>query len=79
MYEVSRVNIKVERRSAFTFTRGLSYIASISFTLVKLTCIKTKKLRDSRNQPMEAYWVSAESFLAAVCCRPHLFAPMEWH
>ena len=55
MYEVSRVNVKVERRSTFTFTRGLSYIACISFTLVKLTCVRTQKLRDSGNQPIEAY------------------------
>ena len=37
MYEVSRVNVKVERRSTFTFTRGLSYIACISFTHAKIT------------------------------------------
>ena len=79
MYEVSRVNVKVERRSTFTFTRGLSYIACISFTLVKFTCVRTQKLRDSGNQPIEAYWISAGSFVAAVWCRPHLFAPMEWH
>ena len=41
MYEVSRVNVKVERRSTFTFTRGLSYIAFISFTLVKFTRVRT--------------------------------------
>ena len=51
MYEVSRVNVKVERRSTFTFTRGLSYIACTSFTLVKFTCVRTQKLRDSGNQP----------------------------
>ena len=55
MYEVSRVNVKVERRSTFTFTRGLSYIACTSFTLVKFTCVRTQKLRDSGNQPIEAY------------------------
>ena len=32
MYGRSRVNVKVEPRSTFAFTRGLSYIASISFT-----------------------------------------------
>ena len=37
MYEVSSVNVKVERRSTFTFTRGLSYIACISFTHVNIT------------------------------------------
>ena len=44
MYEVSRVNVKVERRSTFTFTRGLSYIACISFTFVKFTCVRTQKI-----------------------------------
>ena len=29
------VNVKVERRSTFTFTRGFSYITSILFTHVK--------------------------------------------
>ena len=43
----SRVSVKVERGSAFTFTGGLSYISSILFTLVNFTCIRTKKLRDS--------------------------------
>ena len=32
MFGRSRVNVKVEHRSTFTFTRGLSYIAPISFT-----------------------------------------------
>ena len=44
MYGRSRVNVKVEPRSTFTFTRGLSYIASISFTRVKFTCVRTKKI-----------------------------------
>ena len=43
----SRVSVKVERGSAFTFTGGLSYISSILFSLVNFTCIRTKKLRDS--------------------------------
>ena len=30
MYEVSRVSVKVERSSTFTFMRDLSYIASTS-------------------------------------------------
>ena len=46
-----RANVKVEPRSTFTFTRNLSYIASISFTHVKFACVLTKKLRDSGNQP----------------------------
>ena len=48
----SHVSVKVERGSAFTFTGGLSYIPSISFTLVNFTCIRTRKLRDSGNQPL---------------------------
>ena len=47
----SRVNVKVEPRSTFTFARGLSYIASISFTRVNLTSVSTEKVRDNRNQP----------------------------
>jgi len=38
MYEVPRVNVKVERGSTFTITRCLSYIASIL-----LTCVRTLK------------------------------------
>ena len=48
----SRVSMKVERGSAFTFTGGLSYISSILFTHVNFMCIRTKKLRDSGNQPL---------------------------
>ena len=47
----SRANVKVEPRSTFTFTRNLSYIASISFTHVNFTYLLTEKLRDSGNQP----------------------------
>ena len=46
MYGRSRVYVKVEPRSTFTLTRGLSYIASISFTR-----LRREKLRDSGNQP----------------------------
>ena len=46
MYGRSRVNVKVKPHSTFTFTRGLSYIVSISVTRVH-----TEKLRDSGNQP----------------------------
>ena len=46
----SRVYVKVEPLSTFTFVRGLSYIASISFTHVKFTCVRTGKLRHSGNQ-----------------------------
>ena len=37
----SRINVKVETRSTFTFTRGLSYIAIILFTRAKFTCVCT--------------------------------------
>ena len=42
MYGRSRVNVKVEPRSTFTFTRGLSYIGAnlivnINFTRVRYT------------------------------------------
>ena len=47
MYGPSSVSVKVERGLTFTFTRGLSYIASISFMHVKFTCV-----RDSANQPL---------------------------
>ena len=47
-----RVSVKVERGLTFTFTRGLSCIASISFMHVKFTCVLTEKLRDSVNQPL---------------------------
>ena len=38
MYRVSRVNVKSERGSTFTFTRNVqSYIPSILFAYVKIT------------------------------------------
>ena len=52
MYGRSRVSVKVERGLTFTFTRGLSYIVSISFMHLKITCVLTEKLRDSANQPL---------------------------
>ena len=51
MYGRSRVNVKVEPRSTFTLTRGVSYIAYISFTQVIFMCVRTEKLRHSGNQP----------------------------
>ena len=42
MYGRSRINVKVEPRSTFTFTRGLSHTASISFTRVNFTCVRTE-------------------------------------
>ena len=50
MYEVSRVNVKVERGATRTFTHDLSYVASV-FTLVNVTCVCKKNLRESRNPP----------------------------
>ena len=50
-YGRSRLYVEVEPRSTFTSTFGLSYIASISFTRVKFACVRTKKLRDTGNQP----------------------------
>ena len=52
MYGRSRVSMKVERGLTFIFTRGLSYIVSISFMHLKITCVLTEKLRDSANQPL---------------------------
>ena len=43
MYGSSRLNVKVEPRWTFTFLRGLSYIASISFMHVNFTCSKEEK------------------------------------
>ena len=48
----SRVNVKVEPRSTFTFARGPSYIASISFRGVNFTCVRTQKVRDRGNQTL---------------------------
>ena len=39
---MSCVNVKVEPRLTFTCIRGLAYSASISFTLVHFTCIRTE-------------------------------------
>ena len=41
MYERPRVNVKVERRLTFTFTRDLPYIASNLFTHVIFTRVRT--------------------------------------
>ena len=51
MYGRLRVNVKVEPSSTFTFARGLSYMASFSFTRVNFTCVRTEKIRDSGKQP----------------------------
>ena len=41
MYERSRVNVKTAPRSTFMSTRDTSYVASILYTRVKYTCIRT--------------------------------------
>ena len=55
IYERSRINVKVKRDSTFTFKgvckRDLSYVASILFTRVEFTAVRTKKLRDTGNPP----------------------------
>ena len=53
IYGRSRVNVKVEPRSTFMFTRGLSYIASISFTHVNFTCVRTEKLGNKINPKLQ--------------------------
>ena len=40
LYGRSSIYLKVEPRSTFTFTRGLLYIVSISFTHVHFSCVK---------------------------------------
>ena len=50
MYERSRMNVKVQRGSTFTYTRDTPYIFSILFTRVKFTCLRTEKLREGGNQ-----------------------------
>ena len=47
MYEGLRVNVKVERDSAFTFIQDLPNIAFILFMHIQFTCVCTKNLRDS--------------------------------
>ena len=66
LYRRSRVYVKVESRSHFTFKCGLSYITSISFTNVHFTYIRTEKLRDSGNQPLCIKGVSKNA-LKSVC------------
>ena len=50
MYTRPRVSVKVERGSTFTFTRGLSYIASISFMHVNSGKI-TRQCKSTLTQP----------------------------
>ena len=51
MYERPRVNAKVEQGSFLTCRRDLRNIVSILFTCVKVSCVRTEKLRDSGNPP----------------------------
>ena len=48
----SRLKVKVEPRSTLTFKRGLTYSASVLFTRIKVTWVRTEILRDSRKQPL---------------------------
>ena len=41
IYEVSHVNVKVERGSIMTFTHCLSHVASILFSHVNFTPVRT--------------------------------------
>ena len=50
MHVRSRVNVKVERRSTFTFMGGLYFIYALKFS-----CVCTEKLRDSGNQPQGTF------------------------
>ena len=54
MYGRSRVSVKVEGGLTFTFTRGLSYIASISFMHIKFTCVRTEKYATVQINPYSA-------------------------
>ena len=51
MYGRSRVKVKVEPHSTFPLTRGLSYIVSISFTLVNFTCVRTENYATTEINP----------------------------
>ena len=52
MYERSRIQVNVKLRSTFTFMLGLPYMASILFTRVKFTCVRTLKSLDNGNPPV---------------------------
>ena len=62
-YGRSRVNVKDEPRSTFTFTRSLPYIASTSLTHVHFTCGRREKLRESGNQPLSTFWTTLAKLL----------------
>ena len=41
MYEVSRIDVRIERVSTLTFLRDPSHITSIVFTPINFTCERT--------------------------------------
>ena len=49
---IVQIKREVEWGSTFTFTRDLSYIASILFANVNFTYVRTLKLRDGGNPPL---------------------------
>ena len=69
MNERPKVNAKVEPRSTFTFTRGLSYIASILFTRVNFTRLRSEKLRHigKKNPKIAAYMHSYRTEIKRNC------------
>ena len=81
MYGRSRVNVKVELRSSFTFRLGLSYIASISFKHVNSTYICREKLRDNGNQPLRdktAKHLCVRKQDRAITCAFCLYSNVFW-
>ena len=52
MYERSHIHVNVKLRSTFTFMLGLPHMASILFTHVKFTCVRTLKSLDNGNPPV---------------------------
>ena len=54
MYGKSPVNVKVEPRSTFTFTRGLLFTVSISFTHVKCTCVRAEKFENCSSKKYQS-------------------------
>ena len=50
---MEHVDVKVEPRSTFTFTRTLLYIAFNPFTHVNFTCVRTKNYTTVEIHPKE--------------------------
>ena len=72
---------KVELRSSFTFRRGLSYIASISFKHVNFKCVRREKLRDNGNQPVRhrtAKHLGVRKQDRAITCAFCLYSNVFW-